>query len=705
MSGAREAEPGAGRGAGAPPGAGPTGAPPGAGPREVRLADGRLVPLDAGRLQAAMRRAQAAAGEDDPRFAEEVVDIVLLALAARLGQPDSGGAPRAPALDELHDLVERALIELGRARVAKAYIVQRDRRDRAREALLVHDVETRAAGRAPLVRHGGGTAPWNPARIVAALMKEAELPREMAEEVAGRVERRVFDARLRRLSTALIREFVDNELGAMGLGAALLRQEPVGVPRHDLRGLLHRPRAREADGPADFDAPPARFEGAVAGEVLRRWCLEDVLSEAVADAHKDGRLHVLDVARPHQVLVRSIPTELLLRREPGLHAAHEVLGEAASLVAASALGVVLEDLHRVVAPMLRATRSSAGLRDVLAAIGAVGRAAGRRLDLAAPGGRSGTLVGRLLPELATLFAEGAAAPRLFLAWDELAPAVEAAGPARDAAEALVARGRVIPVWHARNERWVAPGCRRRGREQVALACGGAVAVNLPRLARGVGPWREDLLFEALAETVRLALDALETLDGLQRELRQSRGELLRERLSYAITPVGLAEALRILGDGEVRPGQGARLLGVLAEATRRFSEARDLEVVLSSLFGARARARFAARDGREPRPAQPRLFADMPSPEAERALRYGAGYDLGEHAPGAGAAQAELLSTVPSGALFPFCGLVSEASRGDHPHLAAWRRFDALRQPAPGAGRAHAPSGAGPLFDGSTLRR
>ena len=138
----------------------------------------------------------------------------------------------------------------------------------------------------PWVRDGAGTSPWNPARIVAALMEEADLPREIAEEVAERVEARVFDSGLRRLSTSLIREFVDNELMAMGLETALHRQEPVGIPRHDLRELLTRPRPRVAgsgfgaagrsDDADRWGADPPGLDGALAEALLSRYSLADV---------------------------------------------------------------------------------------------------------------------------------------------------------------------------------------------------------------------------------------------------------------------------------------------------------------------------------------------------------------------------------------------------------------------------------------------
>ncbi|MCP3919851.1 MAG: hypothetical protein GY711_30325 [bacterium] len=665
----------------------------------VRKRNGRIVPFDAARIRDAVLRAQAAVGEDDPLFAEEVTDVVGLTLVSRY--PSVSDGPDAQvSIEEIQDLVERALIEMGRAAVAKAYILYRDRRRRAREALSVHDEDglppepedrPDRRGRMPLVRDGAGTTPWNPARIVAALMEEAELPRELAEDVAERVEGRVFDAGLRRVSTTLVREFVDNELRSMGFDGGRTRHVSLSIARHDLRALFHRPRNLERQTKGEYAPASAGVDGDVASEVLRRWSLEDVLDEHSADLHRRGELHVEDLGRPHQVLVRSVPAELCLRREPTPRLAFELLGEAAPLVRDCSYGLVVEDIGRILAPLSRA-RSRVALRDVLAALGGLGAATGRRVDLAGPGGR-GVLVLELLRELHAMHAAQEPAPAVFLSWDELAPALdpsvagEGGGPGLETiVDELLAVGRVVPVWHSASERWVAPGCRRREREPVALACGGAVGLHLPRLARRAGPWREDLLFEELARSVQSALDALERLDAFQREGRTARGEALRQRVGFAVTPVGLPEALRILGDGEVRVDQGARILGLLSDATRRFSQERSLSVVVSPFFGVRARERFAERDLSEARAAQPRLFADLPVPEAPSAGRYKSGYDLPRiQAPETSASRqrghalAALLATIPSGALFPASssdGIELPAQRGA---LATWRAFAALR--------------------------
>jgi len=45
---------------------------------------------------------------------------------------------------------------------------------------------------------------------------------------------------------------------------------------------------------------------------------------------------------------------------------------------------------------------------------------------------------------------------------------------------------------------------------------------------------------------------------------------VRAAAVVALVPVGLREALAILGDGEIRPEQGARLVGFMHELAARF---------------------------------------------------------------------------------------------------------------------------------------
>jgi ribonucleoside-triphosphate reductase len=82
-------------------------------PTRIAKRDGREVPFDEEKIRSAVARAQAAVGEDDAHLPAEVSTLVRLALDERRG---GEGEPAAvPGIEEIQDLVERALIELGRA--------------------------------------------------------------------------------------------------------------------------------------------------------------------------------------------------------------------------------------------------------------------------------------------------------------------------------------------------------------------------------------------------------------------------------------------------------------------------------------------------------------------------------------------------------------------------------------------------------------
>src|SRR5690348_17136868 len=103
--------------------------------RRIKKRDGREVPFDKSKISDAVGRAQAAVGTSDPHFAAEVAEVVEMALVRRF--PPGRGDEAIPGIEDIQDLVEQALIELGHAPVAKAYILYRDRRARLRNALQV----------------------------------------------------------------------------------------------------------------------------------------------------------------------------------------------------------------------------------------------------------------------------------------------------------------------------------------------------------------------------------------------------------------------------------------------------------------------------------------------------------------------------------------------------------------------------------------
>ena len=670
-------------------------------PTRVRKRDGREVPFDARKIEAAVSKALDAVGEVDPSFASEIAGVVTLTLEGRYG---AASAPDAalPGIEEIQDLVEQALIELGRANVAKAYILYRDRRSRAREALSVHEGEAGGKQRVE-VQATDRTQPWSKVRIVAALINEAALPREVAEKVATRVEERVFAARWRQVSTALVRELVDNELVDLGLATALRRQQSYGLPSFDLRQLV-----QQEDGPLD----PARAaqgeelaergtSARIAADVLRRFSLHEVLGPESARAHLAGDLHVLDLGRPQQALTCAVPATLLQAGGALADAPYDVLDELAVVARDVSHGVVLEDAAALLAPLCASSRGNA-LEAWLRALCACACAAGRSLDLVVGGGgaRAQVATDRLIESLAAL-PHLPLPPRLFIDHSELARRLDdRSGDEGFAAavEGLLLAGRLVPTWGSDELTCVGPGLHRHAHERAAITCGGAVAINLPRIALRAGPWREDRALELLSGAATAAVDALCELAAFQRRTRGSRPGDLRGRVAYAVTPVGLREALAALGDGDVRPDQGARLVGFLAEALARAGEARRIAVVLTPYFGERARARFSELDASLPQHAQRLLFGDGPS--APSRTPYGTGYRLSPvHGRTPWSAEAALLSTVEVGALHP---LPEDASRGGPLSLVeSWRRFDRMREDSSERFRepVAAPRPASHLFD------
>ncbi|MBL8863448.1 MAG: hypothetical protein JNK02_15760 [Planctomycetes bacterium] len=586
----------------------------------VRRRDGTVADFERRRVEAAVRRAAERAGEEDSRAPGEVADLVEMALGRRYAPErarDTASTAALPSVEEVEDLVEEALVELGHAAVAKAYILDRARDARTRAALgAAHD--SALGRRAPRVAVRGGVEPWSRARIVAALVSEADVARELAEEVAARVEERVFASGWRRVSTSLVRELVDNELVERGLSDALSRTRPVGVPRHDLVRWIATPEPEREPGASD----PRGLAGRIAGEVLRRHVLEDVLPDALVDALSDGDFGIEDLERAHQDLVLAVPCELLAAGELDGAQAFEVLAEVAALGSRVSRRIVLEDANDLLAALARAPRGAGSdrLAAWLAALAAVARASGRALDLGLRlkprerGPAAPAWFERLVAELSAAESGGPRAdlPRLLVDAAELVEA-GAQDPALErGVELLLARGRLVPVFATAGLRPCGPGLVRGARDHGALALRAVATLNLPRAARRAGPWREDALFEELQRLLSQALDALAAL----RELRRATPVAgLRARSAHAVVPVGLVEAVRWMHDGAARPEGAARLLSFLAEAAHRLGHERGLLVHVAGDFGARDARRFAARDARRFQTIQNQLFpADDAAP-------------------------------------------------------------------------------------------
>jgi hypothetical protein len=241
-----------------------------------------------------------------------------------------------------------------------------------------------------------------------------------------------------------------------------------------------------------------------------------------------------------------------------------------------------------------------------------------------------------------------------------------------------------------------------------------VAINLPRLARVAGPWREERFLQLMLERVAAAVEACGAIARFQSAAGQRQGETMASRKVHVLVPVGLHEALRILGDGVAKPDQGAQILGVLRDAGARLGRMAEVQVEVSGAFQRPAAERFAAADAPGEGPTQARLFEDLPRPEAERVEAYGGvarGLDGAILEDGGGAPRqarglAALFGTSPTGGLFPSLGdgggqdapeftapdnpAGPVADPPETPRFELWRQFHAHRGagPSPGSGEA-----------------
>ncbi|MEK7520777.1 MAG: ATP cone domain-containing protein, partial [Patescibacteria group bacterium] len=100
----------------------------GAGFKFIKKRDGRIMPFDVKMIADAVYKASSAVGAPDRKLADELAREVL----ARLWKKITGRGA-IPTVEGVQDMVEQVLIDAGRAKIAKAYILYRERRAEIRQ--------------------------------------------------------------------------------------------------------------------------------------------------------------------------------------------------------------------------------------------------------------------------------------------------------------------------------------------------------------------------------------------------------------------------------------------------------------------------------------------------------------------------------------------------------------------------------------------
>lgn len=274
----------------------------------IRKRDGRVEPY----AEPKIARAILAAGAPDRYLAEDLAGVVTLYL-------ERCGDAAVPSSDDVRRVVEKVLAETGHAAAARSFV------DFARAPKVAAPPSPPGLFPAVTVESAsrGEVSPWDRGRIAAALAREMRLDEERAERIAAAVERRLFAMGVARVSTALVRELVNQEL--LGARADVLSQIVVGMPKYDVAQLVA--------APPDPDALPRTIGEAA----LKQFALQEIFSPDVAAAHLEGRIHVHGLESPLKTFWWAPPIDGLAADARGLTAALGALQRSAEARAVASL--------------------------------------------------------------------------------------------------------------------------------------------------------------------------------------------------------------------------------------------------------------------------------------------------------------------------------------------------------------------------------
>ncbi len=269
--------------------------------------DGRVVPFNKNKIAQAIFAAAKAVGGEDRELAAELASVVVMLLEKNFGDGNN------PTIEEIQDMVEKTLIETGHARTAKAFILYRDRRSeqRAQTRVRKDNVAENNSTDIHLLVDPGAKAEyfdWDKSRIAQALLVEAGIEQEEANEIASIVEKRVLRSGMRHISSSLIRELADNELFERGHQSSLIKQNILGMPKYDVEQLIFSKSNENSNIAANN---PEAINLAIAETTLKQYALQEVFTEDVADAHKNGLVHLHDLGYPTRVYCSSHSLEYI----------------------------------------------------------------------------------------------------------------------------------------------------------------------------------------------------------------------------------------------------------------------------------------------------------------------------------------------------------------------------------------------------------
>ncbi len=283
--------------------------------------DGQIVPFNAVKISTAIEKAS---------------EKVKADLQAQSGIPDSGeitrrvieelnniNSPyyvaekegsRVPMIEDMQDLVEIILSQNGYHDVMRSFKLYRKKRENIRNQIKIRT--KLEAGRPDstdallLVESTteNMTLPWDKSRIIEALQKETSLGYEQSRSIAKSVENRAFAWNGSTISTALVREMVNNELEERGHHDSLKNTAQFSISKPVLEGLLF---SKSDENSNIKNNNPEAVTQTIGEIVLKQYALRFLFGEELERAHATGRIHIHDLGFPDRVYCSSHSIEYI----------------------------------------------------------------------------------------------------------------------------------------------------------------------------------------------------------------------------------------------------------------------------------------------------------------------------------------------------------------------------------------------------------
>lgn len=270
----------------------------------VRKRDGSIVPFNKQKIADAIFKAAQSVGGQDRYLAEDLAEVVKIYL-----EKEYKGD--IPSVEEIQDIVERVLIKTGHAKTAKAYILYRQRRARARqirEGIRPEDLAEREVMKKSLARDisisvrrsDDKIGIWDKNIIVEALVRETGISRNIAEIIVSEVEEDVIASKVKNLTSSMIRELVNAKLIQYGFEEERLKHSRIGLPFYDIYSILN-----------SFKGSPDELSFYLGRRMKREFAMNSVIPQSLVERYLKGEIIIKNIEGIDKFLDAYIPLKTI----------------------------------------------------------------------------------------------------------------------------------------------------------------------------------------------------------------------------------------------------------------------------------------------------------------------------------------------------------------------------------------------------------